>query len=202
MEIAALLISSLIAVAGLYLAHSLRRQQTLKIAEERTNAYRKLWELMELARPTRLEAAERDGDLESDGEDGLLGTGPLTRIEASSLYRSMTHWYFQEGNGMLLPDLTKELYLEAKRRLGAYAVGGEQDWKREGERRIDELSLLRTQMKSDLAIYGVPYLGEPDAEDKAFLRAAHIDPDRWARPPLHQRLAHFLGRHPPRDLTE
>ena len=61
METAALVITSLIAIVGLYLAHSLRRQQTLRIAEERTNAYRELWELMELARPTRLAAGERGG---------------------------------------------------------------------------------------------------------------------------------------------
>ncbi len=112
----------------------------------------------------------------------------------------MTHWYFHEGNGMLLREETKELYLEAKRRLGSYAAGGGQDWEREGERRIRELSLLRTQMKSDLAIYGIPYVGEPGPDDKAFLRAAHIDPDRWDQPPLHQRVARFLdgGRHRPR----
>jgi len=193
METAALVITSLIAVVGLYLAHSLRRQQALKIAEERTNAYRELWELTELARPTRLAAEERGGDLAGKGEDGLRGTGPITQAEASSLYRSMTHWYFRSGNGMLLPEVTKRLYLEAKRRLGAYAVGGGHDWEREGARRIDELSLLRTQMKSDLAIFGTPYFGEPDEDDEAFLRAAHIDPDRWARPPFHQRVARFLG---------
>jgi hypothetical protein len=199
METAALVITSLIAIVGLYLAHSLRRQQTLRIAEERTNAYRELWELMELARPTRLAAGERGGDLAGEGDDGLRGAGPLTRAEASSLYRSMTHWYFHTGNGMLLSEVTKELYLEAKRRLGTYAVGGGHDWEREGARRIDELSLLRTQMKSDLAIYGTPYFGKPDMDDEDFLRAAHVDPDRWARPPLHQRVVRFLdggGRRP------
>ena len=99
METVALVITSLIAVVGLYFAHSLRRQQTLRIAEARTNAYRELWELMELARPTRLAAGERGGELAGEGEDGLRGAGPLTQAEASSLYRSMTRWYFTRATG-------------------------------------------------------------------------------------------------------
>jgi hypothetical protein len=32
----------------------------------------------------------------------------------------MTHWYYGSRNGMLLPDVTKRFYLEAKKRLGAF----------------------------------------------------------------------------------
>jgi hypothetical protein len=61
----------------------------------------------------------------------------------------MTKWYFQDGQGMLLSHDTREMYLEAKRRLGQYSLdsqGG--DWAKAGERVMRDLSLLRSQMKS------------------------------------------------------
>jgi hypothetical protein len=165
-------VTAFIASVGLYLANSFRRHQRLKIADQRLEAYRALWELMEVARPTRI-------DEDCPVERG----GPLTQGEARSLYRAMTHWYYGSGNGMLLPDETKRVYLEAKRRLAGFAAGSE-DWMGGGERRIRELSLLRTQMKVDLAIYGMHYfegMEEGDANSE-FLRSAHIEPQGWARP--------------------
>jgi hypothetical protein len=175
-ELADLLVGSLIAVVGLYLTHSLRRQQRLRVAEQRMASYQELWKLMEVARPTRLEPWE--------------AAGPLTRAEARDLYASMTHWYFGTGHGMLLTETTKKLYLQTKESLGYYAVGSDPGWERAGRRAIQELSLLRQQMKLDLDIYGVSYFGELDDEDdKAFLRRAGIDPQRWARPHWHRRVA-------------
>ena len=186
MDAADLVITSVIAVIGLYLAHSLRRQTSLKIAEQRITSYRELWKLMGVVRPTRLSEAERSGVLATD--DTHSGVGPLTRDEASSLYQAMTRWYFDAGNGMLLTNTTKWLYLEAKKRLGDFAAGDNTEWEREGERRINELSLLRLQMRSDLDIFGVSYFGEPDDDDdRAFLEAAGIDPTKWGRPPWHRR---------------
>lgn len=57
---------------------------------------------MEVARPTRVK------DVNVDTE------GPLKREEARKLYLEMTHWYWGSGNGLLLPDDTKELYLKVK----------------------------------------------------------------------------------------
>jgi hypothetical protein len=184
-DAAGLAITSVIAIIGLYLAHSVRRQTSLKIAEQRIASYGELWKLMGVVRPTRLGEAERSGVLATD--DAHSQVGPLTPDEASSLYRDMTRWYFDAGNGMLLTDRTKWLYLEAKRRLGDFAAGDNPEWEREGERRINELSLLRLQMRSDLDIYGVSYFGEPNDEGKAFLKAAGIDPRGWARPRWHKR---------------
>ena len=181
MELADLLIGSAVTIIGLYLTHSLRRQQRLKVAEQRMASYRELWKLMEVARPTRLEPWE--------------AAGPLTRAEARGLYASMTHWYFGTGHGMLLTETTKKLYLQTKASLGRYAVDSRPEWERAGRRAIKELSLLRQQMKLDLDIYGVSYFGELDDEDdKVFLRRAGIDPRRWARPPWHRRLGTAAGR--------
>jgi hypothetical protein len=186
LDAADLVITSVIAVIGLYLAHSLRRQTSLKIAEQRIASYRELWMLMGVVRPTRLSEAERSGVLATD--DAHSAVGPLTRREASSLYQAMTRWYFDAGNGLLLTNTTKWLYLEAKKRLGDFAAADNTEWEREGERRINELSLLRLQMRSDLDIYGVSYFGEPDDDDdRAFLKAAGIDPTKWGRPPWYRR---------------
>jgi hypothetical protein len=189
-DAAGLVITTVLAVIGLYLAHSLRRQTSLKIAEQRIASYGELWKLMGVVRPTRLTKAEMSGVLATD--DARSEVGPLTRGEASSLYRAMTRWYFDAGNGMLLTDTTKWLYLEAKHRLGEFAAGDNPEWEREGTRRISELSLLRLQMRSDLDIYGVSYFGEPGGDDdRAFLDAAGIDPTKWGRPPWHRR----FGKH-------
>jgi hypothetical protein len=61
MDIAQLAITTAVALIGLYLVHSFRRQQRLKIAEQRVDAYRKLWAQMLVARPTRLDAPENKG---------------------------------------------------------------------------------------------------------------------------------------------
>jgi hypothetical protein len=180
-DVAQLVITSLVALIGLYLAHSYRRQQRLRIAERRLDAYGELWTLTEVARPTRVK------DVSVDRE------GPLKRDEARTLYRDMTHWYFGSGNGLLLPDATKDLYLKVKARLGAYAEGGDSPSDQEGTQRIEELGLLRAQMRLDLDIYSVPYLSSPDPESTRLrtelLDAAGIDPEGWGIPPWRVRIA-------------
>ncbi|HEX2045452.1 MAG TPA: VOC family protein [Gaiellaceae bacterium] len=175
MGVAELLVTTAVAVVGLYLAHGFRRQQRLRIAEQRVDAYRKLWSHMLVARPSRLDPPEHKP--------------PLKPGEAAALHAEMTAWYFEGGNGMLLPHDTRELYLEAKDRLGRYALSGDGRPGREaeGRRRMRELSLLRSQMKNDLDIYGVFYFDSLDEGDREFLSAAGLDPDRWGRP-WHRRL--------------
>jgi hypothetical protein len=174
MDVAQLVITTLIALIGLHLAHSYRRQQRLRIAERRLDAYGELWALMEVARPTRVK------DVSVDRE------GPLTRKEARKLYQEMTHWYFGSGNGLLVPDTTKQLYLEVKSRLGDYAEGDEAPSDAEGTKRIAELGLLRAQMRLDLDMYSVPYL---PSEDRQLLADAGIDPEGWGVPPWRNRIA-------------
>jgi mannose-6-phosphate isomerase-like protein (cupin superfamily) len=167
-NVAELAITSLIAVIGLYLAHSFTRQQRLKIAEQRVGAYRKLWGQMLVARPSRTEPPENKE--------------PLTPAEAGDLYGKMTHWYFEGGNGMLLPHDTREMYLEAKGRLGRYAMERREPGSGKAGRQVTRhLSLLRSQMKNDLDIYGVFYFDALDPEDREFIRASGLDPERWGR---------------------
>ena len=168
MDVAQFLITSAIAVIGLYLAHSFNRQQRIKIAEQRVEGYRKLWGQMFVARPTRVEPPEN--------------LGPLTPEEAASLHAEMTKWYFEGGNGMLLPHDTREMYLAVKRRLARYASASQSDSDEAGRRAMRDLSVLRSQMKSDLQIYGVFYFETLNDGDRELIRLSGLDPDRWGRP--------------------
>jgi hypothetical protein len=169
MDIAQFVITTVVAVIGLYLAQSLTRQQRLKIAEQRVRAYRKLWSLMFVARPSRVEPP--------DNEE------PITPQDAAELRKEITKWYFEDGQGMLLPRDTREMYLQVKERLGRYALEDEDgEWKEAGLRVMHELSIFRSQMKSDLDIYGVIYYKKPTRADKEFIRASGLDPGRWGRP--------------------
>ena len=191
-DVAQLVITALVALIGLYLAHSYRRQQRLRVAERRLDAYGALWKLMEDARPTRIK------DVSVDTQ------GPLTRDEARKLYSKMTEWYFGSGNGLLLTDETKNLYLRVKKRLGDYAVGDDPPSEEEGKQRIMEIGLLRAQMRLDLDIYSVPYLSSPDPEgaqlQKDLLAEAGIDPEEWGVPPWRFRIAESI-RHTVRHVT-
>jgi len=98
-----IILTLLLTGAGSYLAHNYRRQSRLQIAEACRTAYADLWQITELARPTRLR--------EEDGE------GVLTTRERKVLYDEITAWYYRNGNGMLLEKNTREVYLAAKHNL-------------------------------------------------------------------------------------
>jgi hypothetical protein len=168
MQVAAIIISASLAVTGLYLTHNLRRQQSLKVAEQRVAAYRTLWQLTYVARRTRWDPAD--------------GSGPLTREEARKLYRDMACWYYSSGNGIFLTGVTTEFYTEVRKRLSVYAMSKDQAG---ANRCMRGLSLLRQQMRVDLkTISGRPsYWQSLDEDDKGFLESAGIrNPERWPRP--------------------
>lgn len=64
----------------------------------------------------------------------------------------------------------------------------------EGKRRIEEIGLLRAQMRLDLDIYSTPYLPSPDEKGKELLAAAGIDPDGWGTLPWRTRAAERIRR--------
>jgi hypothetical protein len=175
MNIAQLVITAALALIGFYLAHSFTRQQRLRIAERRIDGYRKLWALMLVARPSRIEAPENN---------------PLTQKEALSLLDEMTTWYFDDGNGMFLPHETQAMFVQAEIALMRYgretyptipirqAATPEDD----ARRVMRNLSLLRSQMKRDIKIYGVSARPKLQEGDAAFLRSANVNPRRWLRP--------------------
>jgi hypothetical protein len=161
-------LTAAVGAVGLYLAHSYARQVNLLLADRRMTAYGRLWAITEVARPTRIE----------------FENNPLSTQERQSLHDTMTSWYYADGNGMLLNGVTKTVYLAAKSNLVCpddkmqpAAVGEElkdrsadEVEQLRGQLSIRQLSLLRTQMKTDLAIYGRPFGPRLKDSDEAFLR--------------------------------
>ena len=171
-----------------FFAHSYRRKMAIELAESRRIAYSRLFELTGLAAPTRLD---------------LEGTkGALSREDRECLYRELTTWYYRDGNGMLLNTDTRNVYLKAKHNLVCDPSRVEPDGLLElirqdltqngashpdcdtppleddtlrGVMSIRQLSLLRTQLKNDLAIFGDVYSGTLSRHEREFLEACHID---------------------------
>lgn len=168
-----------VAVYGARLANSYRRQLDLKTSERRIQAYAALWAMLRVASPSRPE--------------------PMSEAERNDLFEQVTDWYYTDGNGMLLTDKTRQLYLKAKENLRCSAdelfpaslcaeahrrdFGEHERWRSEISRR--QLSLLRTQMKADLAIYGMVSAGSLHGSEhrleRDFLEACgiNLDDEPW-----------------------
>jgi hypothetical protein len=90
-----------ITAAAVYYGNNLRRRTRAEIearvAEKRLPAYAALWEKTKVASPMR--------------------DSPLTLDERSDLFRDLTDWYYDDGNGMLLTEATRNIYLKAKANL-------------------------------------------------------------------------------------
>jgi hypothetical protein len=167
-------VTVVLGVVGLYLAHSIRRQVQERVAEKRLDAYGRLWEEMKVASPLRRVTKE----------------GPLSREERHALYDKLTELYYGHGDGMLLSLQTRNIYLAAKENLIcgvdelepaalARRVRSNDDPDEvRGWASIRQLSLLRTSMRGDIAIYSSPWGQRLDTADKEFLIACGVDLNR------------------------
>jgi hypothetical protein len=168
----------IVTAAGLWFAYSYNRQMALKLSETRLEAYSRLWQLSGVAAPTRLDGW---------GEDGYLSLE-----ERRALWGAMTDWYYANGDGMLLTATTKDVYLKVKHNLicesssldpegladrikKTLPTDHELDDKVRGTLAIRLISLLRTQLKSDLAIYGATYSGKLNNYERFFLIQSGVD---------------------------
>jgi hypothetical protein len=177
LEIANVTMTTALAIIGLYLAHSYRRQLRLRVAEQRLAAYRSLWSKMSFATPVRL----------TDWIDK-----PLARKEREKLFQDFTAWYYENGNGMFLGDSTRCLYLRVKDNLVCpikhykpesireklSAMTSKEQEQARGKLSIRHLSVLRNRMKADLDVYGLPYHVDLDEDDRALLRLCGEDPSK------------------------
>ena len=178
-------------VVGLYFAHSLgrktRQEIQAKVADKRFEAYAALWV------ETKTAAGIRE----------LTGQGPLTPDERKQLATSLTAWYYDKGNGMLLSENTRKIFLEAKHNLirkvddltpqslqHAIRESSEPDlvW---GSASIRQISLLRNSMRADLAIYSSPANATGGQaglwpQDIEFLIACEVDLTRRPWRPSHR----------------
>lgn len=176
-----------VTAAGLWFAYSYSRQMSLKLSETRLEAYSRLWEISGVAAPTRL--------------DGWGDDGYLLLEERRALWSAMTDWYYADGGGMLLTSTTKDVYLKVKHNLICESsdlqpkgladrineellpTGRMLDDMVRGTLAIRLISLLRTQLKSDLAIYGATYSGKLSDYERFFLIQSGVDlrSKAWAR---------------------
>jgi hypothetical protein len=164
-----LILKLAIALLGFYFAYSLSRQVALRVSERRLGAYSALWALTGVASPTRL----REG-----------GAGPLKATERQRLHDELAMWYYSEGNGMLLANGTRTMFLKVKDNLvrapkeleprsfstEVLHAGVDEREAIRGKRAIRQLSLLRTRMKADLGVFGIHYGGGLTDTDKSFLK--------------------------------
>jgi hypothetical protein len=163
-----IIVTLILGLIGFYLAHSYRRKIALSVAEKRLAAYSALWSRMNIASPVRL----------SNWTDK-----PLTLEEREQLFNEFTQWYYENGNGMLLGGGTRSIYLCAKDNLVCpieyykpesvrerlQTMSREEQDKERGRLSIRHLSLLRSRMKADLEVYGLPYHSQLDDDAKALL---------------------------------
>jgi hypothetical protein len=162
-------VTAVLGLGGLYVGNSIHRKTRAeiesKVAERRLEAYYELWKKMKDAAPIRREDAQ-----------------PFDEDSRSRLYDQLTHWYFEEGNGMVLGEDTRRIYLRTKENLicnrdDTDLKGDELDRARLSMR---QLSLLRTSMRADLLVYSQPSGEKLTPEDKAFLK--DCDVRTWRRP--------------------
>lgn len=185
---AAIASTTALGAAGLYFANSVRRRTRAdldrEVSQKRFTAYAALWAEMAVVSPMRVIVAEANERAGSD-EHG-------EPLDSSALFDKLTHWYYSSGNGMLLSPGTRNIYLAAKENLlcppenfrPSSASADVARCEREREKRvIRQLSLLRTSMRGDLAIYTTPWGSDLDDEDIAFLTACDVDPngEAWRR---------------------
>ncbi len=167
-------VTAVLTLAGLYFGNALRLKTRTEVeanvAEKRFAAYAALWAQTKTASPMR--------------------RVPLTRAERSQLYDQLTDWYYDGGNGMLLTEETRNIYLQAKKNLicpteelvpeSLVEQAVRDGDAARGQASIDQLSLLRTSMRADIRIYTQPYDEELSPEDIGFLKASKVD---LRRPP-------------------
>lgn len=191
-EWASVIATILLGIVGAYFSYSYGRQLRLSLASRRLAAYSKLWEATGVASPTRLDV--RAGLVETVG---ALDRS-LTESERRALHNTLVTWYYTDGNGMLLTKLTRNVYLKAKHNLicddahleppkfraWLWKTGQTKDrsltWEERGCFSIRQVSLLHTQMKTDLAIYGLPFSERLAKHERKFLRGCGVHP--WRKP--------------------
>jgi hypothetical protein len=165
-------------LVGLWLAHNYRRQIRLKLAERQVDAYVRLWKLTAVATPSQ--------------------STSLDRTQRQELYDSITHWYYDDGNGIFVPVATRNLFLAYRWNL---ICPVEQIMPIMIAERLAQLSdtdaercrscisirhaiLLRNQLKNDLDLHAsfILYNNELHVDDIAFLKGCGCPP-RWPRRP-------------------
>lgn len=186
-------VTAILGLGGLYIGQSIRRKTRAEIesavAERRLSAYFRLWEHTKDAAPMRREDAK-----------------PFDADRRSALYDELTDWYFEAGNGLVLGEDTRGIYLTAKKNLicgsealsesskrmqqvvdsdaPGYPENHQNTRDKEDDSRASlstrQLSLLRTSMRADLLVYSGPWGQKLSKDERAFLKECGVR--TWRRP--------------------
>jgi hypothetical protein len=169
----------LLGLVGLWFAQNYRRQIRLKLAERQVESYMRLWALTASASPFR--------------------TTPLDSAERQKLYDDISRWYFDDGDGIFASAAARNLFVGVHTNLVCpidamkpailakqLAVLPQAEAERcRGCAIIRQVSLLRTQLKADIAMHvGVDYYPDLRPDDRAFLRSCGLSSRRrpWRQP--------------------
>lgn len=114
---------------GVYFSYNYRIQTRLKVLELRVEAYRRLFAITEIASP------------------GRRGPG-LSEEEIWKLGDEMHKWYYDNGNGILMPNRTRQhLHWLHETLRGEPTVDSTSDAV------INEVSKLRTMLRQDVGVF-------------------------------------------------
>lgn len=141
---AAAIVTAAAALIGILIANNIWRQRKIGLAKHRKEAYAALFAKM---RRTSEEEPELDDD------------------DRARLFGELTKWYYKSGNGMFLPAKTFDLWQKVRDSLTCpdkdivpkslrekLIKAGPTEYCRSAITK-SQFSLLRTQMKADLAVY-------------------------------------------------
>lgn len=166
----------MISLIGLWLGNNYRRQLRMQLTGQVLRAYGKLWEISGLSPSDRRTL--------------------LTADERLQLADELESWYYAGGNGMFLPARTRNLFFTVKSNLTAppdrmRPPGLAQYLQALPSQQADaagacscnrQLSLLRSQLKQDLAFYtGGSHLKVLRPDEEELLTACGITIDRISR---------------------
>jgi hypothetical protein len=166
----------MISVIGLWLGNNYRRQLRMQLTEQVLRSYGKLWEISGLSPSDR-------------------STLP-TDEERRQLAAEFESWYYAGGNGMFLPARTRNLFFAVKRNLTATPetirppvlaeyLSGLPQAEAAGVASCScnrQLSLLRSQLKQDLAFYtGGAHLKVLRPDEEELLQICGITTGRISR---------------------
>jgi hypothetical protein len=183
-DIAALAITTLLGIAGLYFGNALRLRMKQEVEERRLDAYLSLWPVL------RVPAATRN--------EGAWAGGPLTEPERKALFDATTEWCYgkdetAKANGPFLTARARRVYFAAKRNLMCPVDEIQPGSNRErvkqsgnpnparGAMSIRQFAIVRWVMRFDIQLHTEPYFQRLDRRDLDFLESCGVD---WRKDPF------------------
>ena len=127
-----ILATLIVGAIGAYFSYNYRVQTRLKMLELRIDAYRKLFAATEIASPTRLGRSTQ-----------------LSEEEARKLGSDIYAWYYDNGNGLLMPNRTRRHLQWLQRTLQGEPVDDVAP-----DPLLGEISRLRAMLRQDVGIFG------------------------------------------------